>query len=83
MLAACPLWKKVRQSASAAHLVRWFDHMAALPACAAAVEDLCPTKKREAAAAADTAAGKGGGGEKVWFVWFVCCVNALVVVFYA
>jgi hypothetical protein len=62
MLAACPLWKKVRQSASAAHLVRWFDHMSSLPACAAAVEDLCPTRKREAAAAADTAAGKGGGG---------------------
>uniref|UniRef100_A0A383W857 glutamate--tRNA ligase n=1 Tax=Tetradesmus obliquus TaxID=3088 RepID=A0A383W857_TETOB len=60
-LQACPLWKKVRQSPAAAHLARWFDHMSSLPACAAAVEDLCPTKKREAAAAADTAAGKGGG----------------------
>ncbi|KAF6254122.1 tRNA synthetases class I, catalytic domain-containing protein [Scenedesmus sp. NREL 46B-D3] len=60
-LQACPLWKKVRQSSSAAHLVRWFDHISSLPACAAAVEDLCPSKKREAAAAADTAAGKGGG----------------------
>jgi hypothetical protein len=62
--AACPLWKKVRQSPSAAHLARWYDHMSSLPACAAAVEDLCPTKKREAAAAADTAAGKGGGGAR-------------------
>lgn len=61
--AACPLWKKVKQSGSVAHLGRWFDHHAALPACTAAAEELCPTKKREAAAAADAAAGKGGGGK--------------------
>lgn len=65
LLAACPLWKKVKTSGSVPHLSRWFDLHAALPACVSAVADLCPTQKRVATAAADLAAGKGGGGVSV------------------
>jgi hypothetical protein len=33
-----PMWKKQKASGSLPHLSRWFDHVAALPECVAAVE---------------------------------------------
>lgn len=61
----------MRTGGSAPHLVRWFDHMAALPACAAALEELAASKGGKGGAAGAAAAGgdaaaskmKGGGGE--------------------
>jgi glutamyl-tRNA synthetase len=64
--AACPLWNKVRTGGAVPNLARWFDHMAALPACAAAAEALDP-RSAKAKAGSDAAAGakaKGGGGEQ-------------------
>lgn len=61
--AACPLWKKVKQSGTVPHLARWFDFMSSLPSCSQATNALCYKQKVAAAQAADLAAGKGGAGE--------------------
>jgi hypothetical protein len=70
--AACPLWKKVKQSASVPHLSRWFDFMSSLPACTGAINSLCYKQKVAAAQEADRAAGKGGGGE--YLASCSCCL---------
>lgn len=52
------MWKKVRGPGKVPHLARWFDHVAELPACKAAVDELdVNAKKKAMAAAADVAAG--------------------------
>lgn len=63
--AACPLWKKVKQSGSVPHLSRWFDFMSSLPSCSGAINSLCYKQKVAAAQEADRAAGKGGGGKQL------------------
>uniref|UniRef100_A0A7S0WYI8 glutamate--tRNA ligase n=1 Tax=Chlamydomonas leiostraca TaxID=1034604 RepID=A0A7S0WYI8_9CHLO len=59
-----PLWKKHKTGGAVPHLSRWFDHFAALPECAGAVEELLAmdTKKARAAGAPSAAGGAAGGG---------------------
>lgn len=64
--AACPLWKKLKSGGAVPHLARWFDHMAGLPECVAAVEELDSRGKPKGSegGAAGSSKMKGGGGER-------------------
>ncbi len=56
------LWKKHKSSGSVPHLARRFDHVAQMPECVSAVEELAAMDSKKIRAAAQASATAGANG---------------------
>ena len=54
------MWKKLKGSGKVPHLSRWFDNIAELPECKAAVEELDLNAKRRAGGVGASTSAAGG-----------------------